>query len=585
MAGTSPSNEFKVLVGGNDLPDAIETLLVSALVEDNLHAPDVFQLTFNDQERTVLEKGGFEIGTKVKIKVVSEGYPSGVVLIEGEVTSLEAEYDNGSFTTVRGLDVSHKLFAGRGTYVYKNVTYGDVVRKVLSRAGVPTGTIDATQPVHDLVTQANMSDWQFLAGLALETGFNMGCNDGKFNFTKPPDAAKGPKPGSTRSASPLELVLGQNLLRFRTTVSSVEQVPSVQVRGWDVKKKEAVIGEAPAKTVSAQIGITPAQIAGKTKAKPFKSVHTPFDNQKEVENVAKALANQIASSFAEMEGLAIGDPNLQAGSLVSLGLVGAPFDGKYTITSSRHTYNHSDGYRVFFTVSGQQERSLLGMMSGGGSSSNGVGSPGQPIHGVAIGIVADNNDPDKLGRVKVKLPWLDNDYESFWARVAFHGAGKDRGMVILPEVNDEVLVAFEHGDARRPYVLGGLWNGKDKPNLGNAGDLLSSGKVNRRGFVSAAGHKIVFLDGPKKGVLVATKDNKYRLSLNETKATIRIISDGKLELDAKQDIMISTKANVNVDAKGNVKMSAKGNLDVDAMKVSINAKGDMELKGMVIKLN
>lgn len=582
------SNQFQISVNGTALPDTVAVDLVAAFVDDNLHAPDMFQLTFRDQYRSVLAEGHFQIAAKVSIKVFTPDYPAGELLIDGEVTALEAEYDpGGTFTTIRGLDASHKLFRGRITAVYKNATYSDVVRKVLGRASVPIGKIDPSSPVHDLVTQANMSDWQFLTGLAVEMGYTLGCVNGKFNFKAPVKAATGPKPGTTTSKTPLQLVLGQNLLRFRSTVSAAEQVPSVQVRGWDPKLKKAVIGTAPAATSSAKIGITPAAIAAKVGSKMYTSVHSPFATQKEVENVAKALAEQIASAFVEMEGVARGNPKLRAGSVVSLGLVGKPFDGQYVVTSTRHTYTPQDGYTVFFLVSGAQERSLLGLMSGNGSS-GGVGTPAQPIHGVATAIVSDNNDPDKLGRVKVKMPWLADAYESFWARVAFHGAGKMRGMVILPEVHDEVLVAFEHGDPRRPYVLGGLWNGIDKPQLGNAGDLFSAGKVNRRGFISSQGHKIVFLDGAaKKGVLVATKDNKYRLSLNETKATIRIISDGKLEIEAKQDVMITTKAKVTIDATQDITANTKAKMAFKAVSgITIDAGvGDVEIKGKFVKLN
>ena len=87
----------------------------------------------------------------------------------------------------------------------------------------------------------------------------------------------------------------------------------------------------------------------------------------------------------------------------------------------------------------------------------------QKIYGVVIGIVTNNQDPDKLGRVKVQFPWLSNEDESFWARIASPMAGDKRGIYFLPEVDDEVLVVFEHGDMRFPYVIGALWNGQDSP--------------------------------------------------------------------------------------------------------------------------
>ena len=103
-----------------------------------------------------------------------------------------------------------------------------------------------------------------------------------------------------------------------------------------------------------------------------------------------------------------------------------------------------------------------------------VSAPGthasDKIYGVGIGIVTNNQDPEGMHRVKVKLPWLSDDQETWWARVSTPMAGSGRGIYFLPEVDDEVLIAFEHGDIRFPYVIGSLWNGKDQPPASNDGN-------------------------------------------------------------------------------------------------------------------
>ena len=113
------------------------------------------------------------------------------------------------------------------------------------------------------------------------------------------------------------------------------------------------------------------------------------------------------------------------------------------------------------------------------------GDSAKRISGVVVGVVTNTQDPAGLGRVKVKFPWLSDSEESFWARVATPMAGKGRGFYFLPEVEDEVLMAFEHGDARFPYVLGALWNGQDKPPESN-----EDGKNNIRSIKSRSGHVI-----------------------------------------------------------------------------------------------
>ncbi len=106
------------------------------------------------------------------------------------------------------------------------------------------------------------------------------------------------------------------------------------------------------------------------------------------------------------------------------------------------------------------------------------------IYGVAIGIVTNNRDPEKLGRVKVRFPWLSDVNESAWARLCSPLAGKGRGFYYLPEIDDEVLVAFEFGDINRPVILGSLWRGENIPpgteegtvTIQNTGEIIIKGK-------------------------------------------------------------------------------------------------------------
>ena len=100
------------------------------------------------------------------------------------------------------------------------------------------------------------------------------------------------------------------------------------------------------------------------------------------------------------------------------------------------------------------------------------------IHGVVIGLVTNNNDPQNLGRVKVMFPWLSDNLESDWFRVASPMAGAGRGIMFMPEVDDEVLVAFEHGNPQRGIVVGSLWNGKDKTPI-PVGDAIGEATRNQ----------------------------------------------------------------------------------------------------------
>lgn len=564
---------FRVEVDGTALQDDLVSLLISAYVDESLNLPDMFVLTFKDPERTVFSHPTFGIGKKVTIRAVTDDAPgSGEKLIDNaEITALEVDHSpRGTVAVVRGFDSTHRLFRGRHTEGYRNVTYSDIATKVAQRHGLTTGRIDPTTAVHDLVSQPNLSDWQFLTGLAGEIGYEVVASAGKLDFRKPTSAAEAPGAGDLNGAgaAPTKLVLNDNLIQFRCSVSSAEQVGKVEVRGWDPSQKQAVVGHAPAATVSAKLKETPAGLAQKFGNPVHTSVGTPFDKEADCQSAAKALAEEIGGSFASFDGIAMGNYHLKAGTAVSLSLVGDPFDGRYKLTTTRHLYDPNDGYQTWFTVSGRQERSLGGLAAGPGAS----GSPspsGRPIAGVVPAIVTNAKDPEKGCRVKVKFPWLSDDYESDWVRTVQASAGNGYGSVILPEVGDEVLVAFEQGDLRRPYLIGGLYNGKDKAPAGDEPAVdESSGKVNTRALVSRTGHTLAFdeKEGTKERVLLKTGDGKYVLELSKTNHKVTINADGSIEIESK-------------GSPGAVKITAAGDLDLKARKITVKADSGVEIDG------
>jgi uncharacterized protein involved in type VI secretion and phage assembly len=173
---------------------------------------------------------------------------------------------------------------------------------------------------------------------------------------------------------------------------------------------------------------------------------------------------------------------------------------------------------------------------------------------------------------------MSDTYVSDWARVMQPGAGPERGAVILPEVNDEVMVAFEHGDLRRPYVVGGLYNGVDKPKLGDRLIDEASGAVRRRGFVSKRGHLLVFFDDEAdEGVALLTGDAKLRVALDRSKTVIHVASDGRVEIEATQDVRVKAGKNLVVEAGATMELKAKA--------IKLTADGPVEVKGQPIKLN
>lgn len=168
---------------------------------------------------------------------------------------------------------------------------------------------------------------------------------------------------------------------------------------------------------------------------------------------------------------------------------------------------------------------------------------GGRIYGAVVGIVTNNQDPAGSGRVKVRFPWLSDADESNWARVATLMASKGKtGVFFLPEVDDEVLVLFEHGRVDRPYVIGSLWNGKDAPPADNA-----DGKNNLRVITSRSGHTIT-LDDSEGGETITIADGKQknRVVLDAAKGSLSITSEGDVTIQAKGKITLQSDADVVV---------------------------------------
>ena len=197
---------------------------------------------------------------------------------------------------------------------------------------------------------------------------------------------------------------------------------------------------------------------------------------------------------------------------------------------------------------------------------------GGVIKGVAVAVVTQNNDDEKACRVKVKYPWHEKPSESYWARLASPMAGKERGLVMIPEVGDEVLVAFEREDMRFPYVLGALWNGQDTPPIAN-----EDGNNDKRMIQSRKKHYLLFDDGDRGVIEFA----------HEKKRKIRFDDDGFVVEDEKGNM-------VKVDSNsGAMTIEAKGQLNIKAASITIEANTTIEvkasatltLKGSLVNIN
>lgn len=581
MPADTYTSLLTVEVDGTPLPDEVATLLERGRITDSADLPDSFELDFTDNHGDVLEKSAIRIGSTMRLVVSANGPQQPEPLLVAEVTALDREDIGGSLRTrVRGLDRSHRLFRGRRVAAYIDSTVADIVTAVAGRAGLKTGSIKAPGGVLEHVTQDNVSDWVFLKRLADASGCTFAVHDGSLDFGVPTDAADAPDGSGGARDDPVVIEYGVNTLYLRATVTSGEQVPEVEVRGWDAEQKQSVISIAPAKTRSAELaGADPAALA-KEFGGPRYSSSAGNGMPAVQDRLAASVADRIAGGFAEVEAHILGNPTIRSGTAIAIAGFAAPFDGRYTVTESVHDFDSRLGYTTVVTVSNASDRSLYGVVAGGpGSLSRGS------VAGVVNAIVTDNDDPDGRGRVKISFPTTSDDYVSGWARTVQAGAGGHRGWAVLPEIGDEVLVSFEHGRFDRPYVLGGLYNGVDEPKHG-WGEHVSGGEVVRRSFTSRTGMVVEFVEeAGEERLELSTNDAAQKVTLLQTgEMGIRIIAEGPVAVIAKTDASIATESGTVTIKGANVAIEATSALDLKGATVKVAGDASAELSAASLAL-
>jgi uncharacterized protein involved in type VI secretion and phage assembly len=204
------------------------------------------------------------------------------------------------------------------------------------------------------------------------------------------------------------------------------------------------------------------------------------------------------------------------------------------------------------------------------------------IFGVEIGIVTNVQDPGKQGRVKLCFPWLPGNPESGWARVVQPAAGAGRGFYWIPEVNDEVLVAFERGEANRPFVVGALWNGKDKPMDGAYVDENTTRKIQTK-----SGHQVIFddKDGEEK-IVIADKSGKRTMTFDvKNKKFVIEAGEGDIELHAEKKIVLDCEdLEIKTSKSGKMDIGSTFDLKV-ADTTNIKSSATLNIKASRVNIN
>lgn len=592
----------RVEVGGR-LPRELTDLIDRLTIESQRHLPSMCVIEFTDPYREVVDDERLRPGAPVAVTSQAAADDRASLspdeLFDGEVVAVEAVMADGrSRVVVRAYDRGHRLHRVRRSRTWLNQRDSDIASAIAVDHGLDAD-VHPTPGTHDYLCQHLQTDWEFLTQRAAEIGYEVALEGGALGY-RPIGAA----PGAGRV---VELEFGDDLLGFRPRVTSAEQSERTTYRGWDPVRAEAFSGrdDARAENDPGAAAFAAERIADDFDRTATVAARPVVTDQDAADRWATGKRAHAMGVAFEAEGQCLGDPTLHAGGQVTIAGVGDRFGGTYTLSTVTHTFDEQ-GFTTRFAINGRHDRSLFGL------ASRGAGTAGSDVHGrtgrlspIALGVVTNTNDPDDLGRVKVKLSWLGDDIESTWAPVVAAGGGSGGGWQLQPEINDQVLVAFEHDDVRRPYVIGGVWNESDRP---AEPEVVADGRTEKRCFTTREGHRLLFDDTAQARRIQLRTAGGVRLELTDDDAPTITLSDGDGDANTividgqRRTVTVTAAGDLGVRAGGNLTLAADADLDLEAganlnlraraglsaegtASTTVTANGMLTVRGSPVKIN
>lgn len=569
------------------LADAIDEIVVDSA----MRVPSMASITLHEDNPDLPLIDRFKIGDPIKVQGGQDG--SGGDLFVGEITGLEPNFSAGgkASLTIQAYDISYRLHRGKKSRTFLNQSDMDIIRTMASEAKLKVGSLRMPVSVtHTFMLQYNQTNMEWLLMRAEQLGCQVFVVAGSLNFV----------PAETKTGTAPELTWGDTLLSFRPRVTAVHQPEHVTVHSWDQVQKREIISKVTPVTALKSV---PTNQAGGTFAKksfsdtaPVHIVNMPVQDANAAKAIATGYISDLDGSFTQAEGVAFGNAKIAVGAPVKIKIRQATqtaYSGEYTVSAVRHVYRRTGRWETHFSVTGRRGNSLTGLLDG----SNDREFYGNRFNGVVPAIVTNFQDPENLGRIKVKYPWLvdtkDQPIESDWVRIAAPAAGKNRGFYYIPEVEDEVLIAFEHGDPNRPYMIGTLWNKKDPPPK-PTNQVNDGSNITQRIIKSRSGHIIVLDDtSGQEQILIQDKSTKNEIII-DTKTN-------SISIKAQQDINIEAGGNINIKAKGminaestmdtkikagaNYSMQATAKAEMKAAIMNLESQGPFTAKGMLVEVS
>ncbi|MDY7227262.1 phage baseplate assembly protein V [Hyalangium rubrum] len=475
-------------LGGAPLPLAELRDLSAVRVQQRLSLPTLCELTFVDPRGGVITQG-VAPGTALRVSTTAQAEP----LFSGEVTAVEYAHMAGGARAVRvrGYDVLHRLRKRQPVRAHVQVTLRDVAREVVSDLGLSVEA-SAPGPLWRHLVQHGQSDLDFLVELADRCGVYLVLRDGALRLV----TLEG-------EGEPLPLLLGESLQEATVEVNGDPACRSVSAGGWDPLRARHHSARASHARQGRKVEVeAPPSLLGSPGERAL--VNELAEADAHAEAVAQAELDHRSAREVVLTALAEGDARLRPGTRVEVRGITPAISGRYVLTAVNHLLDTQRGFVSELSSAPPPRRAR------------------ERASAATLGVVSRVDDPDGLGRVRATLPAY-NDVETEWMQVLCLGAGSGKGLVMLPDVGDQVLLVLADGDPARGMVMGGFFGESAPSDTG-----VEGGSVRRYTARTPGGH-LLRLDDAGKSLRVEDGAGSY---LELTPSKVRLHATAPLDIEA-----------------------------------------------------
>lgn len=503
----------------------------------------------------------FEPGKEIAIKLRYEG-KSDATVFKGIVIRHGLEVSSESTRLLVDLkDQAFKLTMGRKSAVYRDQSDAEVIEKLLGDAGIDVGEIASTDPTHAELVQYRASDWDFILSRADVQGLVVLTDDGQISVKD-----MTPSGGAKQTIKyGIDQVFGLTL-----ETDGSDQHADFESVGWDLEKLEPTQPSQAESVSNKQGNVDADNLAQKLGASTYKLTHMVPVTTDELQAWADARMARSRLSMVRGKITIAGVADIKPLDIVELERFGERFDGDALVSGVSHRVE-SGLWKTEISIGLDPEwycqRPDIAAPPSAGLL--------PPVSGLHIGIIDDyEDDPDEEYRIKVKLPSIDTDDGTVWARLASPEAGKERGYFFRPEPGDEVVVGFFDNDPRAPIILGAMFGSKNEPH--KLVKELSEDNIDKA-IITKNGTKIVFVDEDKASIYIETNDenkillddDKQLIELSDQHGNTITMDDNGITIQSCKDLKITAKGKVKLDAKQSITLKSGSKAKLDAPKVEL----------------